>query len=201
MNKSAFLLKHTHALADMNEGRIERYPWGGDYRPEARFRAGWNESGIRVWMECMEAEPLRRVREPNGPVWCDSCMEFFLAPGASAHDGYFNFEMNANGALLLGFCHSDEDMAFCDFPRERIPLTAQVSADRWSLDLTVPFDLVRAYFPDFAPERGMTLHGNFYKCGDETASPHFGCYFPIDAQAVPEPNFHRPAYYGELRLL
>ena len=197
---SPYVLARTHALSQMRVGRVENCPWGGDYRPEVRFRAGWNDSGIRVWMECRESDPLRRVCEPNGRVWCDSCMEFFLAPGPRAQDGYFNFEMNALGALLLGFGVSDTEFVFDDFPRSRIPLRAEVGADSWNLDLTVPFALIQRRFPGFRAQSGAVLHGNFYKCGDETAQPHFLCHFPIDPARVPEPNFHRPEFFGALIL-
>lgn len=200
VSSKQYVLRHTHDPEQMIPGKVEIYPWGGDYRPETTFRAGWNETGIRVLMECREADPLRRVTEPNGNVWCDSCMEFFLAPGEKARDGYFNFEMNSNGALLLGWGVSDTDFVFSDFPREKISLRAEVFADRWTLDLTVPFELVKYHMPGFEPKPGMVLHGNFYKCGDETAQPHFGCHFPIDAEQVKQPCFHMPDYYGELLL-
>lgn len=199
MNNS-YVLARTHELSRMREGRVEAYPWGGEYRPEVRFRAGWSDSGLRVWMECREADPLRRVNQPNGRVWCDSCMEFFLAPGPRAQDGYFNFEMNALGAMLLGFGVSDAEFVFEDFPRSQLPLRAEVLSDRWTLDLSVPFALIQRRFPGFCPQSGTVMHGNFYKCGDETAQPHFGCRFSIDASQVPEPNFHRPEYFGALIL-
>lgn len=200
MTDSAYVIRSTLEPGQMNEGRIECYPWGGSYRPETIFRAGWSGETLRVCMECREHSPRRTVTRANGSVWCDSCMEFFLAPGPRAQDGYFNFEMNANGALLLGFGVSDTDFVFSDFPRERISLKAEVLRDRWTLDLRIPFDLIRRHMPAFEPAHGQVLHGNFYKCGDETDSPHFGCYFPIDALAVPEPCFHRPEYYGRLIL-
>ena len=149
MNNS-YVLARTHELSRMREGRVEAYPWGGEYRPEVRFRAGWSDSGLRVWMECREADPLRRVNQPNGRVWCDSCMEFFLAPGPRAQDGYFNFEMNALGAMLLGFGVSDAEFVFEDFPRSQLPLRADVLSDRWTLDLSVPFALIQRRFPAFA---------------------------------------------------
>ncbi len=195
-----YRLANTFDPERMIEGRIECYPWGGAYRPETRFRAGWTKNGIRVLMQCQEANPLRRVREKNGPVWRDSCMEFFLAPGDRAQDGYFNFEMNANGALFLGFGYSDTDFAYCDFPREQIALKAEICIDRWALDLTVPVELIRDYFPKFELKAGRVLRGNFYKCGDETEEPHFGCYFPIDSARIQTPCFHVPQYYGELEL-
>lgn len=188
-----YILRYTDDIEKMEEGIIENCPWGGTYRPVTRFRAGWQDDHLRVWMCCEEHDPLRRYTKPNESVWCDSCMEFFVAPD---ENGYYNFEMNANGALLLMFNESGKEPVFSDFPRERIPLRAQVSEDRWTLDLTVPF----ALFPSFKAEHGKTLRGNFYKCGDETETPHYLCRFPIDPAVIPAPNFHRPEYFGELVL-
>jgi hypothetical protein len=42
------------------------------------------------------------------------------------------------------------------------------------------------------------ITGNFYKCGDETEYPHFGCWNLI---ASPVPDFHRPEYFGEIVLV
>lgn len=195
-----YLVRNTLEIDKMEEGFVDQYPWGGTYRPITRFRAGWGEDSIRVWMECMEQNPLRRVTQPNGRVWCDSCMEFFFAPGNEAKDGYFNFEMNANGALLLGYGTSNKDYVFSDFPRERISLIPKIENDKWSLELTVPFDLIRYHVASFEPSHGLVVHGNFYKCGDETLQPHFGTYFPIDTKIVPQPCFHVPAFYGKLVL-
>ena len=55
-----YVLRHTHDPSEMLPGKIETYPWGCAYRPETVFRAGWTENGIRVLMECREADPLRK---------------------------------------------------------------------------------------------------------------------------------------------
>ena len=44
---------------------------------------------------------------------------------------------------------------------------------------------------------GMTLRANFYKCGDDTAQPHYIAWNAVDH---PTPNFHLPQYFGELHL-
>ncbi|MHB1455061.1 MAG: carbohydrate-binding family 9-like protein [Saccharofermentanales bacterium] len=36
--------------------------------------------------------------------------------------------------------------------------------------------------------------GNFYKCGDKTDCPHYGCWNPI---LLPAPDFHVPAFFGD----
>lgn len=195
----SYLIKRTLDPLNMETGEVACYPWGGSYRPRTTFRAGHDGRILRVLMRCEERDPLARVRQHNGMVWHDSCMEFFLAPGPRA--GYFNFEMNAQGVLLLHYGRSGADFTEVDFviPGD-LALTPLVEIDAWTLDLRVPFDFLRRYAPAFQCAPGLAMRGNFYKCGDETASPHFGCHFPIDPAIVPEPNFHRPEFFGALIL-
>ncbi len=39
-----------------------------------------------------------------------------------------------------------------------------------------------------------SARGNFYKCGDETKSEHYGMWNNIDS---PKPNFHLPECFGD----
>jgi hypothetical protein len=41
------------------------------------------------------------------------------------------------------------------------------------------------------------MTGNFYKCGDLTACPHYGMWTPY---ALPAADFHRPELFGEIEL-
>ena len=41
---------------------------------------------------------------------------------------------------------------------------------------------------------GYTFRGNFYKCGDETAIPHYGMWNPVGTENA---DFHRPEYFGD----
>jgi hypothetical protein len=42
---------------------------------------------------------------------------------------------------------------------------------------------------------GHVARANFYKCGDETETPHFGAWSPVQ---TPQPDFHRPEFFGRL---
>ena len=63
----------------------------------------------------------------------------------------------------------------------------------WRVTVVIPFSLI-GVDPENLPER---LRANFYKCGDETAHPHFLSWSPI---GTPSPDFHRPEFFGELIL-
>ena len=47
------------------------------------------------------------------------------------------------------------------------------------------------YGQPFAFEVGHKMEGNFYKCGDHTASPHWGSWVPM-----PRLDFHDPDSFG-----
>ncbi len=63
----------------------------------------------------------------------------------------------------------------------------------WRVMLVIPFEVI-GVDPDSLPEK---LLGNFYKCGDLTAHPHYVTWSPV---GTPGPDFHRPEFFGELLL-
>ena len=139
--------------------------------------------------------------EDNGPVWEDSCCEFFV--GDPAGGTYCNFEMNCIGTLLAARRRSRED--FERFPQDKIAqVIRHTSLERkeydisdtlcsWQTAICIPFSLIGAD-PDNLP---ASLRANFYKCADKSAHPHFLSWNPV---AVPHPDFHRPEFFGELYL-
>jgi hypothetical protein len=42
---------------------------------------------------------------------------------------------------------------------------------------------------------GVECRGNIYKCGDALPVPHYVSWRPID---TPDPDFHRPEYFGQI---
>lgn len=79
--------------------------------------------------------------------------------------------------------------------RIQIERSGNQSLYRWSLMTKIPFN---AFFANgFNPSSANSIKGNFYKCGDKTAKPHYVSWSPI---ATPSPDFHRPEYFGCLDL-
>ena len=173
---------------------IDRYAWGGDYRPEARAYLAWDDAGLRVLLCAKEATVSRRVTAFGGDVWTDSCLEFFFRPFAD-DDRYVNIEANAAGAALIAVGpdrgHRTK-LATC--PDGMDIRASEHAGGWWAVAYRVPFAAVGALF-----DRAWTpklFRGNFYCC-DESIHPHFGSWNPIDA---PQPDFHRPECFGTLAL-
>ncbi|OHD81936.1 MAG: hypothetical protein A3J97_01390 [Spirochaetes bacterium RIFOXYC1_FULL_54_7] len=151
--------------------------------------------------------------EFQGPVCRDSCVEFFIQPGAGA--AYFNFEVNCIGTLQL-FYIEDPTRTKTGFGKAT-PVSATDAADiqiwtsiqerpylpendepmEWRMDAAVPFDLFRKHVPGFSPPiQGTEWKGNFYKCADDSSHPHWASWAPIGNEL----NFHVPQYFGALRF-
>ena len=174
---------------------IDRYAWGGDYRPEARAYVRRDETGLRVLLCAREATVSGQVTAFNGDVWTDSCLEFFFRPFAG--DGrYLNIEVNAAGAALIGLGEGREDRTrLGECPPGMDFCASRHAGGWWAVAYTVPFALIEALFGRrLAP--GAAFSGNFYCC-DETLHPHFGSWNTIEA---PAPDFHRPECFGRLTL-
>ena len=83
----------THAIANVNWAE---YP----YAPSVNFHIAHSDKVIAVMFKVTEDHVKAVSMENNGPVWEDSCVEFF----ARMADGqrYINIEMNCAGTILVG---------------------------------------------------------------------------------------------------
>ena len=146
---------------------------------------------------------LRAVTtEDQGPVWEDSCVEFFCqVPG---EDHYCNFECNCIGAMVGSrrkgraeevVPFSPEQMARierrCTYPRQAFE--EKDGLFEWEVEERIPMDLI--FQQPIA--KSQKLRANFYKCADKTKKPHFLSWQPIP---LPKPDFHCPQFFGEIVL-
>lgn len=175
-------------------------PWPSyAYRPQVQFAIAHYNGGIVLKYFVREAAIRAVHAEINGPVWQDSCVEFFLSfdDGAS----YYNLEFNCIGTGLIGYGTGRQGRTM--LPPETVASVQAHSVIRrehggevaWELTLLIPLQV-------FAHTGAYTLGGrharaNFYKCGDALPEPHYLSWAPIH---TPEPDFHRPEFFGTLRF-
>ena len=150
----------------------------------------WHVSGLGITV---------RSLEDDGRIWEDSCCELFLQDPRT--EVYYNVEVNAAGHLLVGMGKGREGRVHLPEAMSKIIRFGGVAApvdiaDKhldWSIGLVIPYEAV-GLDPQNLPDH---LKGNFYKCGDKTAHPHFLSWAPI---GTPAPDFHFPQYFGEIQL-
>lgn len=178
---------------------IACYPWDENgFRPASAAAVCFvKDRGLIARLHSHEQTPLAVNRMPNSPVYEDSCLEFFLQ---KEKDGpYINFETNSTGALLCAIGKNRYDRVFLSdkgYPLPVVtPFTGEDNKGRfWGVTVEIPENLLIAAF-GCAPREGTAFRGNFYKCGDKTPLPHYGCWSPIRTQS---PDFHQEEYFGDL---
>lgn len=174
---------------------IASYPWGTDYMPTT---TAWlyriEGQGFCLKMRCEEENPRAVYTEANDPVYKDSCMEFFANYYPEVEGtGYVNFEMNSNGAVLCEYGQPGDRFYLKDKGLDVPTPVATKGEGYWEVELMIPDTFIKAvYGQEVIADK---IKGNFYKCGDDTHTPHYGSWNPI---ANPFPAFHKPEFFGEL---
>lgn len=173
-----------------------------------QVKALYDASNLYVRFRVADRYVRCRHTQYNAMVCQDSCVELFVQP--KRDHGYFNFEFNCGGALLLSYIEDPTRTpdGFLKFTRVPEHLGRQVSirhslpkvmeheiADpvTWYVGCRIPLTLLEQYVGPLGALPGQTWRGNFYKCADESSHPHWGSWTP---QGEPL-NFHRPEIFGE----
>jgi len=200
----------THGVwADDHDGAqvaIEHYQWTQALQfPEVVIALSYTVEELQVSFRVYEENPLVRYTRQNDPVFRDSCVEFFVQPAPEMDARYLNLELNAAGTLRIGLGEGRHDRTYLE-QGEHPPLHIQTEVNRidettgslfWLARLRIPMDWLSSLFPGFTPTAGSSMRGNFYKCGDETAVPHYGSWSKVTSDV---PDFHRSEDFGLLLL-
>jgi len=188
-------------LSDLPRAEIDVFPWGSSGAPESYAVLAYDAEGIHVFMRSDETTIRAEQTEQNGPIYTDSCLEFYLMP--DSRDGlYFNFECNPRGVIFLSVGKEragrtlivDEGPAYFKMKAPQSP--PGYEGKFWSVSYCLPFEFIGKYIPEFRPG-SKAMRGNFYKCGNLLPEPHWGCWNRVEWI---KPDFHRPEYFGSLTL-
>ena len=175
------------------------YPWDNNgYKPDVNFQLSVQEDAFHLHIQAHESNPKRVETKHLNYVHLDSCVEWFANFAPELTPKYFNFEFNANGVVHAAFGKDRFERTLLDLEDvQAMNICSNIATDSWFIEFDVPFSLLQKYIPGFEYQEGLVIRSNFHKCGDETEYPHFGLWNPID---VPEPDFHRPEFFGEITV-
>ena len=186
------------------------HPRSSDHRPITHAKALHDGERLYVLFRVQDRY-VRCVRTTyQSLVSRDSCVEFFLQPDPQR--GYFNFELNCGGTMLLYYIEDPTRTETSPF-RKYTPvphdlaatvqiwhsLPARIEAELtddvdWSLGCAVPFSLFEPYVGASRARPAHQWRGNFFKCGDETSQPHWASWSPIGEIL----RFHQPDRFGAI---
>lgn len=188
-------MRHGGVRAGIDTVNWPDYP----YAPSVSLWLAYTADKLWCYFEVEEKHALAVNTAPNGNVWEDSCVEIFIGDPDGRH--YFNFENNCIGTGLVARRLSQTD--FVLWPETDVLKVTRLSSlphepvdkhggVKWQLAVGIPFAMIG--FDGGAPGE---LRGNFYKCGDNTETPHFLSWSPI---GTPAPSFHQPSFFGKIIL-
>ena len=157
--------------------------------------------GFEVTMRCYEENPRITHYRSDERVYEDSCMEVFLNCFPELPEAkYLNVEMNAAGTALCAFGTTENRTFLLQMGLQQPVITPSQGRNEdgsfWQLRCMIPESLLEALYQRpcrFVP--GDRLRGNFYKCGDRTAAPHWASWAPVHIL-----NFHIPEDFGFLEI-
>jgi len=179
---------------------IDTDNWNYNVDVKAQFGLAYDANHLYLRYVVNEAHPKATSTVINGPVWEDSCVEFFIS-----FDGetYYNLEFNCIGNRVVGYGNIKPKRQRLDQARI-IEITTTPSLGRdvidvkdtpteWHINITIPKQVFAEASPCF--EKGQVYNANFYKCGDKQKEPHYLSWNAINSE---KPNFHLPACFGRI---
>ncbi|GHV56952.1 hypothetical protein FACS1894182_04620 [Bacteroidia bacterium] len=168
------------------------------YKPDVKFRIAHNGQSIFLNYQVEESDIQAVCDVDNGPVWKDSCVEFFVSFG---DDFYYNIECNCIGKILIAkrmdksnrMPVSESLLALIDRWSSLGNLPVENQSGKWELSLVIPLEVFS--LNGINTLDGLEAKGNFYKCGDNLKVPHYLSWNPIKNE---KPNFHLPQFFEKI---
>lgn len=187
---------------------IDRFLWTRpDSRPRTTVRVLYDDEMLYLHYTVDDGHSHAETTTLNGPVWEDSCVEFFASPRPDVSDAYLNFEVNCVGTFHLGYGmgRTSRTLVTPDAAanvRVRGSISGPTKRPRsddegWWIAVELPFNTLSdlAGVP-VGPSPGTRWRGNFYRIR-KLPETLYAAWNPVEAS---EPDFHRPAAFGELRF-
>jgi hypothetical protein len=210
---------NNHLWQKANILHIDKFhPQSSSHRPKTEAKLLYDEKNLYVMFRVEDQYIKAMYTQYQDPVCNDSCVEFFVMPSPSPpiimeEGGYFNFEINCCGTMLLYYIEDPrrttdgfekyepikQELAGRMTILHSIPGKVDVEIEspvEWYLEYNIPFSLFEAYLGSLNRGQGVVWSGNFYKCGDQTSHPHWASWVSIDKDL----NFHQPDSFGILEF-
>jgi hypothetical protein len=184
---------------------------GHNHKPLTKAKLVHDGNTIAVMFEVTDNYIIAKGTNYQDRTHKDSCIEFFIEP--IAEKGYFNFEFNCCGTLLLSYIEDATRKGDGFEKYEMIPEDAIIGLEvhtslsdpifdeiqiptTWTISYRIPKSIFERYLGNISTFSGMTMRGNLYKCADESSHPHWGYWADIGDIL----DFHQPNIFNYIHL-
>ena len=155
--------------------------------------------GLHAVLWSFEENVRCECKKRDDPVYTDSCLELFLMP-VEGDKRYINFEVNPNGVYLSQIGEKRENRRFIkeftDLEPVIMPMKIEEDGRKaWGYEIIIPEEFISDLYNTDYKVHEYEIKGNFYKCADRSATPHYGAHFPVTTAAL---GFHNPDCFGKI---
>jgi hypothetical protein len=182
---------------------IDSYPWYEEGEKQPTFvQMAKLKDGIHLKVKAMDVHASATVLDTNGPVYLDSCFEFFFTPKHQKSTSYLNLEINCVGTVYLATRNSKGKRMATEAEVDRISVitlfekghirTENKQEKYWLLDIVIPIDLIKGLYD--GPIDQDVWYGNFYRCGGLIDDQ----YAVWNEVVTTIPDFHQPMQFGQI---
>jgi len=179
------------------------------YHPKTKVKMLYDNEYIYVIFHVEDQYVRSMATEYHGPVWKDSCVEFFFTPGQDISLGYMNLEINCGGTALFHYQKSPgqevREVNIADMDKIKIahslPKVVEPEITEpvvWTIEYGLPLAIIQKYCQVTKPEPGVIWRANFYKCAENNSHPHWLTWSFVE---FAHPNFHLPVFFGILEFM
>lgn len=189
----------------VNKYEIKYFPWykeGNKQGTQVTMSA--DHDGISLHVKAIDVHSSAQVLDHNGPVYMDSCFEFFFTPDTIKSADYINLEINCIGTVYMAVRNKGvkdripiSEMTgisvWTSLPKGRVK-EALDSDCFWEMEISMAFDWIEGLWG--RPISKKYWYGNFYRCGG-CIDDQYACWKSIDTQV---PDFHQASFFGKIVL-
>jgi len=180
-----------------------------DFKPRVQAKMIYDDNSLYVIFNVFDRYVRCITDKINGPVWEDSCVEFFFSPDNNFSEKYFNLEINCGGTALMHYNtvarEKHIEVEPDDIKKIQIAHSLPVLVDpeikdqvNWTIEYKIPLKLIEKYSHVTHPATGISWRANFYKIAENNSNPHYITWSEVKN---PVPDFHIPRYFGLLRFV
>lgn len=186
-------------LNEAEKIKIDYVNWGYDaFTPETYAQIVYDETGFTVKFTVKEENPQWTVTEHQTGVCDDSCVELFANFDPENSDYYINLEVNPLGTMYAAFRTDRYNYKMFDLEEvEAMDIKANIEEGQWTIQYHISLELLQKKYPGFTLEKCKYIKANMYQCGLNNQPEHYLSLFPV---GTPTPDYHRPEYYGVIKV-
>lgn len=178
------------------------------FQPTAEAKVSYYGSYLFVIFRVKDRYVQCVNKNINGPVWEDSCVEFFFSPDKNFPLRYFNIEVNCGGTALMHYnivprkefkIIEKKEVKKIKIAHSLPKITNPELSDSitWTIEYRMPFSLIEKHSNATNPQKGDIWKANFYKVADKTSNRHYISWSPLGNGVV---DFHQPQFFGDLKF-